>query len=250
MLAEIRAAVAEERGEPLDLLLRCVHLVECRGRTMEDVRLAEAVAHRTADRMPQDAQVWGPLAYVLEMTGVALLEEAAHLNRAVGEATGEHKPWFQYVAVETRLRQSDRAVRTLSERVAARPDDRGARRAMIGALSNADQHADALAAADRALAAEPDDAIAHNLRGEVLARMGRAVEAEAAWHRVLELDARVIDARYALAFACEGRGDTAGALEQWRAILDFLIREFPDDPARLWAADNVRRLGGEGGGVG
>lgn len=245
MLAEIRAAVAEERGTPSDVLLRCVQLVECQGRTLEDIRLAESVARRAAGHMPEDPEATARLAYALEFTGTTLLEEAARLNRAAAETNG--KSWFQYVAVEARLRQSDRAVRTLAERIAAQPDDVSARHAMIFALAQADQHSDALMAADQALATAPDHAGLHNLRGDVLARLGRTAEAETEWRRALDLDARQVSARYALAFAYEGRGDTVAALAEWQAILDFLIRAFPDDPARLWAADNVRRLGGDGG---
>ena len=242
MLDRLWAAVTAEGADPKEILLNCTRLAE--SGSQEDCRLAEAAARRAAAALPGDHDAATSMAYVLECLGKQYIGEATHIYREAGEATGAYGPWGQYVWAERGMINSDRAVRTLHARITSHPDDAGARRALIRALLYADQADDALAAADVALARRPEDPALHDGRGDILARLGRAAEAEAEWRRALDLDPRYVGARYTLAFAYENRGDPQTALTEWREILAFLLREFPDDPAYIWAQDNVRRLGG------
>jgi tetratricopeptide (TPR) repeat protein len=86
------------------------------------------------------------------------------------------------------LAQRDLARETLLVETAAQPDDPDLWGALAEAQAGAGDDAAALAAYDRALAADADRWAAHFGRGTALARIGRGAEAEAAWKRALALD--------------------------------------------------------------
>jgi tetratricopeptide (TPR) repeat protein len=111
------------------------------------------------------------------------------------------------------------AVRLLRAHLAEHPDDAQAWHRLSGALSGADENAEALAAADEALAREPDNAPAQRMRAIALLFLKRPAEAEAAAARSIALDPTVADSHALLGEARLVQGDRAGAVAAGRAAL-------------------------------
>jgi superkiller protein 3 len=76
--------------------------------------------------------------------------------------------------------------------------------------------ASALQTADKAVAASPTSALAHEARGEALLGLGRAEEAAAAFRKALELDPRLTLARTRLASALVAQGKKTEAVAEAR----------------------------------
>ncbi len=74
----------------------------------------------------------------------------------------------------------------------------------------------ALQTADKAVAASPTSALAHEARGEALLGLGRGEEAAAAFRKALELDARLTLARTRLASALLAQGKRTEAVAEAR----------------------------------
>jgi tetratricopeptide (TPR) repeat protein len=114
------------------------------------------------------------------------------------------------------------------------PDDAAALRALVENLVAAGQAAEALAAANAALAKHPDAAAFHALHGVALGARGAPLEqVRAAYSRAVELDPE----RSALALAA--LGGIAAAAGESDAALDFYARAVeadPDDTAALVAS--------------
>jgi tetratricopeptide (TPR) repeat protein len=99
----------------------------------------------------------------------------------------------------------------------------------LGALG---QHEKAADLVDRALAAHPDQAVFHELRGRALLTAGQAAPALAAFERALELDARSWRALAGLAALAADAGDPTRAL----TLYDRAIEISPEDPDPALAA--------------
>jgi cytochrome c-type biogenesis protein CcmH len=120
----------------------------------------------------------------------------------------------------------------LTQVIKERPTDPDARRAFALAELASDQPLEAAQAAQRALALDPRRADLWEILGEAdaMAASGDVgPDAQAAFRRALALDPTSAAARYALARARIQRGDVAGGLADWRAVLASLA---PDDPRR------------------
>ena len=89
--------------------------------------------------------------------------------------------------------------------------------------------ADELQRADRLVAAYPDDARLHFLRGSILANIGRSIEALPALQRSVELAPDFALARFQTGFFQLTSGDAADALGTW-------------GPLALLPADNYLRM--------
>lgn len=79
--------------------------------------------------------------------------------------------------------------------------------------------------------------------GTLLASLGRDAEAETAYRQALALHPGFAQARLNLGHALERRGDSEGALAEWRAVLSLAPAQHPDHQAlHLHALNNLARL--------
>jgi tetratricopeptide (TPR) repeat protein len=101
-------------------------------------------------------------------------DDHAHLAGAARALAAEGQPALAATAAALAL--------------AVMPDDEGTRLVLVEALLAAKRPVEALAEADRHVAAEPASALGHELRAVALARLGRGDEARGAARRALELD--------------------------------------------------------------
>jgi choline-sulfatase len=114
--------------------------------------------------------------------------------------------------------QIDRALEVLAP--LADRGDRAAAIALATALSEAGRQDEALAAAQRALALGPDDALVHETIGLVRLRRGEQTAAIAPLRRAVELDPALVNAWNLLGVALQrGAGDVDGALDAWQRAL-------------------------------
>ncbi len=112
------------------------------------------------------------------------------------------------------------------------PSNAIAFRVLIEQLGALGQHEKAAGLVDRALAAHPDQAVFHELRGRALLAAGRAAPALAAFERALDLDARSWRALAGLAALAAEAGDPTQAL----TLYDRAIEISPEDPDPALAA--------------
>ncbi|MBS0570389.1 MAG: sulfotransferase [Proteobacteria bacterium] len=166
----------------------------------------------------------------------------------------------------------DDAARALAGVLASHPDHPEALRLEAGILDLRGQHAQAVAAMQRALAQRPDDALYHNTLGSVLADAGefdaaiaalrracelqpdlatawynlgivltrcvRYAEAAAALCRAVEIDPHHALARAQLADALKGAGRAAEAAAQYRK----LVKESPSAGMAWWGLANIKTM--------
>lgn len=79
--------------------------------------------------------------------------------------------------------------------------------------------------------------------GTLLASLQRDEAAEAAYRQALALHPKFAQARLNLGHALERRGDSEGALAEWRAVLDLAPPGLPEhQPLHLHALNNLARL--------
>ena len=105
-------------------------------------------------------------------------------------------------------------------------------RVLIEQLGVLAQHEKAAGLVDRALAADPDEAVFHELQGRAHHAAGHTEPARAGYERALELDAQSWRALAGLAGLTAESGDPARAL----ALYDRAIAAGPEDPAPALAA--------------
>jgi len=103
---------------------------------------------------------------------------------------------------------------------------------LVDQLAAQGAHDRALARVDVALAVHPERAAFHTLRGEVLARMGRANAAHAAFTRAVELDVRDAAALAGLAQIAAASDAPGDAI----ALYDRAAEADPEDPSAAYAA--------------
>ena len=111
--------------------------------------------------------------------------------------------------------------------VALNPEAQDAHLNLMGPLSDAGRHEEALAAGRIGAAQRPGDAAIHSNLGRVLIRLGRLEEAEAALRTALGLDPRHLNANQNLGEALRKQGRHAEAIETYRRVLeidDSLVR--------------------------
>jgi len=105
-------------------------------------------------------------------------------------------------------------------------------RVLVEQLGVLGQHEKAQGLIDGALAANPDEAVFHELQGRALHAAGQPEPARAAYERALELDARSWRALAGLAALAAEAGDPSEAL----TLYDRAIEISPEDPAPALAA--------------
>ncbi|NIP73589.1 MAG: tetratricopeptide repeat protein [Gammaproteobacteria bacterium] len=103
------------------------------------------------------------------------------------------------------------------------------------------RHAAALEAVEASLAADPDSATAHNLRGVSLRALGRFEEAEAAYREALRLRPDYANAHFNMGVLYEiYLQDYQQALLHYRRFQELLAE--PDPKVALWIQDLQRRI--------
>ena len=112
-------------------------------------------------------------------------------------------------------------------------------RVLIEQLGTLGQHEKAADLVHRALIAQPDEAVFHELQGRTLHSSGQAGAARAGYERALELDAQSWRALAGLAALTAEDGRVADAL----SLYDRSIAAGPDDPAPAFAAVALVRDG-------
>jgi predicted Zn-dependent protease len=113
-----------------------------------------------------------------------------------------------------------------------RPANEPALRALVGHAIAEGRANDAVAAAQAALAAHPDDAAFHELRGRALRAAGDPGGAREALERALELEPERAGALAELAALAAAQGDREGAI----ALYDRADRADPERPEHAWNA--------------
>ena len=130
---------------------------------------------------------------------------------------GDRRALFTLAALL--LRAGDAEAAALLPRLDHHPGFAGGWLAVADALLDRGQVGAALAAASRALRAEPGLAAAHHLTGRILRAGGRDGEAEQAFRRAVGCDAASAEGWYGLALLLQDRGDAAAAADAYRAAL-------------------------------
>jgi tetratricopeptide (TPR) repeat protein len=121
--------------------------------------------------------------------------------------------------------------------------------AFVDALLAGGRNDSALKEADAAIAAHPDDAPPHSLRGAVLSRAGREADARASFQKALELDPDLASAHAGLATLAARNNDLPGGIAQFdrAAELEPYVSSYRYSAAQLAlasgdAADAEKRL--------
>ncbi len=122
----------------------------------------------------------------------------------------------------------------------ARPESQPALRALCQWLVADGRTAEALRRVDGVLAAHPEDAQLHELRGRVLLNLNRVPEARAALEKALELDPQLAPAMAALARFAVAEGDTDGA----RTLLERAGEADRREPSYPFEAAQVSLMAG------
>ncbi len=105
--------------------------------------------------------------------------------------------------------------------VAHNPEARDAHLNLMGPLSDAGRHEEALAAGRIGVEQRPDNAAIHSNLGRVLIRLDRLDEAEAALDTALGLDPRHLNANQNLGEILRKQGRYAEAIETYRRVLEI-----------------------------
>lgn len=115
------------------------------------------------------------------------------------------------------------------------PENHAALRTLSDLLVSSEQGAKALSRVDAAVAAHPDVAAFHDIRGRVLVNVGRGNEAIASFDRALELDAEyapAVEGRAVLMLAA-GQPEEASKLLDRATALDPLNSNYPYQAAQI-----------------
>jgi tetratricopeptide (TPR) repeat protein len=123
-----------------------------------------------------------------------------------------------------------------------RPGNEPALRALVGYLVAEGKAGEALEAAQAALAANPDQAAFHELRGRALRAAGDPAGAREALARSLELEPERAGALVELAALSAEQGDRDTAI----ALYDRAARAKPDEADAAWAAIQLLAASGDG----
>jgi tetratricopeptide (TPR) repeat protein len=185
------------------------------------------IAIRSMAKLGQFEQARTAATKLSEMPG----EEAAGIVELAYVASAEHGPT---AAVET-LRESGL---NLSQR-----DNSVALRAMVDNLNALGRHDDALAAVDSAIAANPEDATNHAIRGTVLSRLHRDDDARQEFEKARAIDADSSIAIAGLAVIAGNSGDFAKAVE----LFDLAAANADDDTYAYSAAQLTLQQGDKDG---
>ncbi len=210
-ISELREAVrADAEGTDAALLLARIHLDRKEygpAASMANVSLKGASGRRNGQ-----GYIIGARAFV----GLERYDRARKAVDTLLAATGDlHAATVEMAAVERAARGPEVALAVI-ERSGLDPEAPGHRdllRALASNLLELARGEKALARVDAALAQTPDDSELYEVRGSILASMGRVAEAEAAFAKAREFDPESAPAVAGLATLAANQGDTARAIQ-------------------------------------
>lgn len=216
LLVSLSALPCAAQGEPL------VQAIEALNR--QDFAAAAPLLAQALEADPDNVEIRFNLAYAY--TEMADDERAAEAYRAVLERKPDLAQARANLAMV--LLRQDRAldaVPHLTKLVELRPDDYQARYLEAHALAASGNHSAAVSSYTRALEIDASAATAHLELGQSLAELERFEQAASSYERAVELDPELGSYRFDLAEKVERSGDTAKAIELYRAYLDARPQE-------------------------
>jgi tetratricopeptide (TPR) repeat protein len=177
-LGEAAALRPSDAGIPHDLGLALLET----GRTREAV----AALQRAVAVDPRYADAWFRLGIALEKLGdagsaVAAYDRATQLRPSLTEA------WFRAGALVHAMGHRDAAIGCFRRAAETGPKTRFGRLGAARALITEDRDNEAERVLRKAVAVDPQDALAHDLLGNLLAERGRFDEAHASFSRAVEI---------------------------------------------------------------
>ena len=170
---------------------------------------------------------------------VELYERAVDLDPSLVQAH------YQLVCAYLGLDRAHDAIARYERRLAENPDLLS-HRCLANAYIGAGRWDDARRIIEAGLAFDPRDAFLLEQEGELLARTGHAEDALAAWERALAADRTSIGGHYSRAFLFERLGRPADAAAEWEAILAW-CRERGYEEDTEGPAQELARLRSDGG---
>lgn len=202
----------------------------------DELSLAEA----TAEASPESTQAHRLLGWAYASRGRED-DAVAEYRRAVEIDPENDTALADYATIVRRRRGADESVAALRAVADGAAASAPAWTAVGFAELARNRPAEALEAAERALAMRPSNARASALRGFALRGLGRADDARAAFERALAADATLAEAYLGLGGLALDAGDASGAA----AIFERMVRatESPDAYRRL--VESYRRAGRE-----
>jgi tetratricopeptide (TPR) repeat protein len=202
------------------------------GRPGEAVAMLAGVVARE----PENAWAWAYLARFNVVLG-----EAEEARRAAARAV-ELAPQYAYAHrllahALLRTRRVDEARQSAYEAVRLAPEGWADRVTLARALAAGGDQGQALVAVAEAVQLAPEEPEPHRVGAEILGRMGRYQEAEAAWRRVLALDPSDAGARAGIVNE-RAKAGTAKVTEMITAGIDSLA-DAPQNPKSWMTQHNV-----------
>jgi tetratricopeptide (TPR) repeat protein len=213
-ISELREAVRIDNAatEAAHLLMR---LHYARGEYREAVRFGRVAARRRGAQLG-DIFVVGARTY----TELQMWEDAREAAESLSRLPGHEKAaLLELSRVERRATGPDKAAAVIAEAGLdlTDPAHADALELLADDLAAAGRPAEALARVEAALAAHPDGAELHQLRGDCLLRAGREGDARAAYLRAAELDPKLAAALAGLATVAAKQGDLSSAVQGFDA---------------------------------
>jgi tetratricopeptide (TPR) repeat protein len=209
-LAEYRAAFRADRSSP-DTALAAARLHLALGEPESALMVARLVTPRG-----NDAASEAPLLIARALAMLGEVDQARRVLDAAEKSGKDRVPLLlERAFVAERTGAATAAVRVLEESGLdwADPDSDPALAVLLDALARADRDDRALAIVDAAIATRERSRL-HDLRGRLLLRAGRTVEAGQAFERASALDADAGAPRIGLALVAARSGDREAALRR------------------------------------
>lgn len=236
-VTEYAEALRSEPGNR-DALFSLLNLLESLGRDLE----AMTVLERYWREKPGDAE-----SLVRAIRLANRMGQQGRLDRTV-KRLGEIPSYRGTLVAELAAIQSSRGgpaagiefIRN-SKLDLTKPINGPALRALVAYLIAEEKHGEALRAADAALAANPKEALFHELRAAALRSAGEMDLAREALESALALEPKRASAMAGLAALAAARGERAAAIAQY----DHATRADPDDSSYAWEAIQLVAASGD-----
>jgi len=238
-LEEYGEAVRNDR-ENRDAVLSLLRLLEAQG---IDGEMLGVLGRYQSDIPAPDPQMLAWTIRVAHRVGARNVLERA--IRELGKLPGQRR---LLVAELATLRASDEGPAKAIDQIRAskldlrQPPNGPLLAQLVGYLVAEGRSKQALAEVEAALAAGPDRALLHELRGRALRAGGDASGARQALERALEIEPERATALAELAAMTAEQGNPETAL----ALYDRATRADPEEPAHAWAAIQLVRSHGDG----
>lgn len=231
-VSELRESVrVDPRASDAALALAGIHLARGEGSTADGFVRLYFRDHETPD----------PQAYVIFariLTAQGKFEDARRSVAELRKVDGQQlAAAVELAGIERKAQGPQAAVASIekSDLDLQAPENLPALRSLVGDLLTLGKNDAALAKVDAALAAHPQAAGLHELRGGVLARSGKTDAARSAFEQAVALDATSAEALSGLGTLAANAGDAAGAI----ALFDRAASAKPGDSTPAYHASQL-----------